>query len=365
MQVRTMLALAMGVAIAACSGSSAPQNPGGPPDGGTCQPVSCSTAGTCGPWPNGCGGSIDCGGCTGGESCGTGMTPGFCSGCSAAGWCREDPLPQGAGFFRSVFARTATDVWFTGDWGAVHQWDGAWHDRSSKVLVGSFYAGPDAVWGAASNDMWGVSFRGLWHWDGARWSLTARPGWVLNAISGTAAGDVWAVGDGGLVLHHDGSTWGPVTNPATDRLLSVYARSPTEVYVAGHSRRLMRWDGQQWLQLIAPDGLTVLTRVHASAPDDVWVLDGLANACRLESGTLVVKYGGVAIVVSDLWSFGPNDVWVAGWNGLVTHLGASGWVDSPADLFADFYDLSVAPNGDLWLASGSPDAPALRRLAIP
>jgi len=57
----------------------------GPANGGTCTPKSQATAcsGKCGPAPDGCGGIYDCGGCTAPQSCGGGGTPSVCGGSSA------------------------------------------------------------------------------------------------------------------------------------------------------------------------------------------------------------------------------------------------------------------------------------------
>ncbi len=46
--------------------------------GAACQPRSCADSGQCGVIPDGCGGTIDCGGCTAPATCGGGGTPNVC-----------------------------------------------------------------------------------------------------------------------------------------------------------------------------------------------------------------------------------------------------------------------------------------------
>ena len=54
---------------------------GGSTGGGTCTPLTCKEVGaTCGEAGDGCGGKIDCGGCTSPETCGGGGTPSACGG---------------------------------------------------------------------------------------------------------------------------------------------------------------------------------------------------------------------------------------------------------------------------------------------
>jgi hypothetical protein len=60
------------------------------------------------------------------------------------------------------------------------------------------------IWAFASNDVWVVGFYGnIGHWDGATWSLVASPtAQNLFAVSGASASDLWAVGEGGVILHY-------------------------------------------------------------------------------------------------------------------------------------------------------------------
>jgi hypothetical protein len=65
-----------------CGGGDGGSSSGGP-DGGTCNPKTCSDypTGTCGPQSDGCGGlTVNCGTCTAPAFCGGGGTPGVCGG---------------------------------------------------------------------------------------------------------------------------------------------------------------------------------------------------------------------------------------------------------------------------------------------
>jgi hypothetical protein len=63
-------------AFGPCTGEGLPPSPGAcggaPPDGGSCVPATCPRVNAqCGTIPDGCGGTVDCGQCKGGETCGT------------------------------------------------------------------------------------------------------------------------------------------------------------------------------------------------------------------------------------------------------------------------------------------------------
>jgi hypothetical protein len=76
----------------------------------------------------------------------------------------------------------------------------------------------------------------------------------MNGVHGTAANDVWAVGDGGLIAHFDGAAWTVHPTGFTAKLNAVWARSPTDVWVAGEQGKVLRWDGQRWREIFASMG---------------------------------------------------------------------------------------------------------------
>ena len=71
----------------------------------------------------------------------------------------------------------------------------------------------NAVWGSAADDVWAVGARGtILHYDGHVWiealaAFLAGKKPHLYGIWGSARDDVWIVGDG-TALHYDGRAFG-------------------------------------------------------------------------------------------------------------------------------------------------------------
>ena len=66
----------------------------------------------------------------------------------------------------------------------------------------------------------------------------------LNAVWGTGPSNVYAVGNGGIILHFDGTSWTKMTSPTTSTLGSIYGFSNNEIYALGFN--LYKFDGSNW-----------------------------------------------------------------------------------------------------------------------
>lgn len=57
-----------------------------------------------------------------------------------------------------------------------------------------------SVWGSAADDVWTVG-EGLVHWDGVFWMDAVSPTAArINDVWGLSANEVWAAGDSGTIL---------------------------------------------------------------------------------------------------------------------------------------------------------------------
>lgn len=99
---------------------------------------------------------------------------------------------------------------------------------------------------------------------------------ALNDVWGSAPNDVFAVGDGGTILHFDGNAWTAMASGTTDSLSAVYGYSASEVYAVGTGQSLLRYDGTSWAPFAGPVDATggyadVWT---AGAGEHLWVVAG-------------------------------------------------------------------------------------------
>ncbi len=152
---------------------------------------------------------------------------------------------------RAVWAESAERQWFAGSEGKIFRTDASGSDAGGSAdpltlveMNSSSLRRLDALWGSGANDIWAVGAQGvIRHYTGGdAWTVVPSPVTEdLHGVWGSRADDVWAVGDDGVVLHWDGTAWSVIPTPYglenRPRLYAV-AGVGTDVWIAGEGTLL-------------------------------------------------------------------------------------------------------------------------------
>jgi hypothetical protein len=92
----------------------------------------------------------------------------------------------------------------------------------------------------------------------------------LYGIWGSSESDVFVVGEGGTILHYNGSDWSHMDSGVTETLYRVWGSSGTDVYVVGESGTILRYDGS-WSDM-ASDTAQTLSGVWGSSVNNVFAV---------------------------------------------------------------------------------------------
>jgi hypothetical protein len=171
-----------------------------------------------------------------------------------------------------------------------------------------------------------------WQWR------NPSPGTVapLRAAYGLSDKDVWFAGDGGAVVHWDGTKL--VTayqSAATDHFTAIFESDPNDVWVAG-DHKVVRWDGSKWSDSYSIGDYAV-SAIWGASSDDVWAgtdagvlhWDGGEWITPPATSELSVLYG-----IRAIWGTASNDVWLVGDIGTIYHFDGSQWTGSTSSLNA-------------------------------
>lgn len=112
--------------------------------------------------------------------------------------------------------------------------DPAFSVFTRKDLTTTATAELNAVWGSSAADIWAVGAAGaLAHWTGASWANASGSTASLNGVWGSGSSDIWAVGASGTLLHWNGSSWASVSSGTTNPLNALTGTSASSIWLVG------------------------------------------------------------------------------------------------------------------------------------
>lgn len=187
-------------------------------------------------------------------------------------------------------------------------------------------------------------------------TLSLRAVWVDDSyeawIAGSEIGGAWG---GAYVLNERGS--GLVTR---DMVLTVenyncgWASSETDIYFFGlgvasdHNGR--HFDGSDWSNSLIDFGMSEVTGVWGSGPEDMWAVMNLSsnNVWRYDGTSWQdMSPAWVDEYLKDVWVDRGGDVFVVGDNGAIYHYDGSGWEDQSVGGSGTLYGVSGSSPGDV------------------
>jgi hypothetical protein len=228
------------------------------------------------------------------------------------GWRKDVPArADGTGTLFGVAGSGASDVWAVGDAHFAHYTGSGWLDVTPPATNGEAYL---AVWLSGPGEGWACGQAGiLAHLSGGTWTGAGRLGGSFgrNGLWGSGPSDVWMVGfkhslATGLPLsieHYDGTAW---TNGAgmldpqgtLPPLNAVWGSDATHVWAVGENGTIVFWNGQLWKSVLS--GTTdKLSAVWGSGPNDVWVAG--AGGMRHFNGTTWAPVPGLSSPPTAVW----------------------------------------------------------------
>ena len=178
-------------------------------------------------------------------------------------------------------------------------------------------------WAVGGSPLGGGENDVILRFDGTAWSKVPAPEALDVAyfkVWGSAADDVWIVGQQGVTLHFDGAAWTRVTTPTRSTLLTVSGRSKAEVWaVGGPPAVLLRWDGTTWNDEPLPFPAPGLTGVSVAANGDVFVVGLAGTRWRRVNGTWLDDSEEPALGdLHAVWVAPSGEAWAVGGNYVAT-----------------------------------------------
>lgn len=235
----------------------------------------------------------------------------------------QDPLFTS--YVADVWGTSPSDVFVIGGnapWWILHFDGSAW-----EVIPSLDYNFPKSIWGASPLDVFIVGGRaseseaGIVHrYNGLEWTRIHVVGdRELYDVWGSSTADVFAVGEGGTILHFDGSSWAEMESGTDVDLSAVWGTSATDLFAVGTGGNIFRYDGNGWTSMASGTTQnlravagTSSTDVYAGGQTALLHFDGQAWTPVAEA-----EMGRVGVYVEGIWIDSDGDIVVVGGVGMI------------------------------------------------
>ncbi len=182
------------------------------------------------------------------------------------------------------------------------------------------------MWGSSATDIYAVGhLGGIYHFDGAQWSLnTGAAQTTLWGIGGASASEIYIAAEGGLVLAFDGRTWSVQPSPVSARLYDVYAAGAKDAWIVGAGGTILRYDGNVWSA--QPSGTTeILRAVWGSSNKDIFAVGAKGTVLHYDGIAWSSQASGTQSALLAVWGSSNKDVYAVGEAGTILNFNGRAW----------------------------------------
>ena len=225
----------------------------------------------------------------------------------------------------SMHAKSASDIYITGERGKIYHFDGSnW---------GSMSLGIDdnltAVFAVSATDIYAGTYGELFHFDGSSWSracpdLDARV--EVKAIWASGAKDVYAVGvnrtmrenepSAQSAWHFNGTAWEAIDTllPSYQGAAQMWGTAANNVYMVGASLKIYHYDGSTWTPENNANATPWAYGVSGSADgSSVWVVGELGLIFSRDSaGEWTLVSDQPRPTITSAWAVSKDKLYIAG-----------------------------------------------------
>lgn len=183
------------------------------------------------------------------------------------------------------------------------------------------------VWGfSPTSEQWLVGFSGAVRLfvpatTGFKTPFSNCIGAALRAVHGSAANNVFVVGDGGAVCRYDGTGLVKLSSPTSNVLHDVWVSSGGTAWVAGQAATLQRRGAAgQWTDHSAKlpiSGTISLNGIWGASDADVWVVGSYGTLLHFDGTAWTKIQTSTNNNLNAIHGIAPSNIWAVGANGTV------------------------------------------------
>lgn len=267
-------------------------------------------------------------------------------------WRNENRVATGFPAVLGLHASGPKDAWAVGERGALSRWDGgAW------TLVQSGTANQLNAVFTTGQEVWAVGDRGtvLRGKPGGPFAPVVPPAPAMSSnLSGVCvlpSGDVWIVGQGGLILRHRGGAYAQIASGVSGLLNDVFGTAPNNLWAVGTGGVILRHEvtGDRWMPVTSGVGNN-LTAIWGTSATDMWAVGDGGVILHWDGNSWARSTSGTTAGLRGVWGSGPGDVWAVGVGGVAQHFDGAAWSAASSGTKNDLTRVWGGDRSTLWVA---------------
>jgi len=280
-------------------------------------------------------------------------------------------------FWHTELGQMLGHAYAVGESGNIFQWDSKeWKEESSgcnKSLDGIKAFSKDNAW--AVGEQGTVLRKTAQGWNNV--NIGAGEG-LIDVDGGYANNkiDLYIVGTGGSIYHHDGSHWNKM-QPTTNNLFGVWYKSTESVWAVGDKGDVQHYNGSSWNKVAVPTNeplLSVSGTVDNDGHEEILVVGGGGNILHYSHYKWTkevydpthhhfIQGRQSSQAADDLNSVsfaGAGDAWVVGNGGTLLRYNGSGWSEGDSGTTENLYCIdALDPNDVMAVGNGGAAVPVV------
>ncbi|QTA77907.1 CalX-like domain-containing protein [Desulfonema limicola] len=183
------------------------------------------------------------------------------------------------------------------------------------------------VWGSSASDVFVVGDIGIiMHYDGSTWQrMESGTDAAIYKVWGPAqnspATDVFAVGEYGTILHYDGTRWTPMESGTDVLCRDIWGSSGSDVFAVGDNGTILHYNGKVWKPMNTKTEWRI-SGIWGNSGTDVFAVTMNDNTILHYDGTgWAEMYKDETMYFRHIWGSSGTDVFAAGTRGVVHYDG--------------------------------------------
>jgi len=223
---------------------------------------------------------------------------------------------------------------------ARFHFDGTTWGTPQSCTGGSFFEF-QGMWGNSGADIFATykstlppsTNTGVEHYNGQTWASSYSTACSfcapsLRGVWSRSSSDAISVGDGGKILHYDGTNWNPETSGTTNDLLAVWG-SGSNVFAVGAAGTVLYNNGSGWIAQSSGTS-SALKAVWGASPTDVFAVGQNGVILHYNGTSWTANSSGTTEDLNAVWGSSGNAVFAVGNKSTIRFYNGSTWASQPA-----------------------------------